>query len=160
MSKHVQPTVAGSPHAGRRRRFSPAITALLAVSLGATAAPVPASAKPPAPTVRRARPDLLGLALPPRTRVGRDGALTSGQAFRPTVQFYKRLLQRRGQQYREIPTYSRRGTTVARLLSASPSARWAAIHIWKTGSRTRIAIIAKTDLTPVPQKGTQPVPGS
>jgi len=119
-----------------------------ALALALVAATPAAFAQPR--RAKASRPDLAGLAVPPGSRPDSKapGAYRSGRALRPTIEFYKRLLSKRGLEYREIPLYQRRGVLVTRLLASAPGSPWAAIHIWKSGSRTRIAIVPNSGLTP------------
>ena len=117
------------------------VVALLAVALC-----VPA-------TVAGKRSDVHGLPLPRGSRSGDTNLVESRRGFRKTVDFYKRILRRRGLLHQAIPVYRHRGTVVARFLAEDKASRWRALHVFKTGGRTRIFIVPATPLTDRPERG-------
>lgn len=91
--------------------------------------------------------DVLGLPLPPGTRIDTGGTrpaarlLVSGRGFRPTVEHFQRVLTRRGLLHQAIPVQRYRGTVVARFLSRQPGTAWSAIHVYQHEARTWIFIV-------------------
>lgn len=101
-----------------------------------------------------AAPDVLGLPLPPGTRIDTARAdpgaasggqrFVSGRGFRATVEFYQRFLASRGLRHQAIPVYRYRGTEIARFLSRQPGAAWSAIHVYRDDARTWIFIVPQS----------------
>lgn len=103
-----------------------------------------------------AAPDVLGLPLPPGTRIDtaradpgagageRRHLFVSGRGFRATVEFYQRFLSRRGLRHQAIPVYRYRGTEIARFLSRQPGTAWSAVHVYRDDARTWIFIVPQS----------------
>ncbi len=104
------------------------------------------------------RKDVHGLPLPPGSRSLENNLFESGRGFRKTVDYYKKLLKRRGLAHEAVPIYRYRGTVVARFLAKERGSRWQALHIYKSQGRTRIFIVPATVLTEGAQRGKEPSP--
>lgn len=109
----------------------------------------------PPPLAHAAPADVLGLPLPPGTRIDtaraqgagpdeRAHLFVSGRGFRATVEHYQRFLARRGLRHDAIPVYRYRGTEIARFLSRQPGTAWSAVHVYRHDARTWIFIVAHT----------------
>ena len=106
------------------------------------------------PLAHAAPADVLGLPLPPGTRIdtSRAGAdpgqprhlFVSGRGFRATVEHYQRFLARRGLRHEAIPVYRYRGTEIARFLSRQPGTAWSAVHVYREDARTWIFIVPQS----------------
>ncbi len=92
--------------------------------------------------------DTLGLGVPGGSRVVAVQTWRSGRSFRKTVQYYQKLLSRRGIARDELPVYRYRGVVVARFLATDPAARWAAIHVSEARGETRIYLLPAKPLDP------------
>lgn len=92
--------------------------------------------------------DKLGLGVPGRSRVVATQTWRSGRSFRKTVQYYQKLLSRRGIGHEELPVYRYRGVVVARFLATDAAARWAAIHVSEARGETRIYLLPAKPLDP------------
>jgi hypothetical protein len=114
------------------------------------------AALPALPRAHAAPADVLGVPLPPGTRIDparapgaasdpasgeRRHLFVSGRGFRATVEFYQRFLARRGLQHQAIPVYRYRGTEIARFLSRQPGTAWSAVHVYRDDARTWIFIV-------------------
>jgi hypothetical protein len=132
------------------------LPALVIIAVSGLAAPqiLPRAHAAPVPRARTAPVDVLGVPLPPGTRIdtARAGAgpgerrhlFISGRGFRATVEFYQRFLARRGLLHQAIPVYRYRGTVIARFLSRQPGTAWSAVHIYRDDARTWIFIVPHT----------------
>jgi hypothetical protein len=107
------------------------------------------------PRAHAAPADVLGVPLPPGTRIDTGGAgaqdpgarqrlFVSGRGFRATVEFYQRFLARRGLRHEAIPVYRYRGTDIARFLSRQPGTAWSAVHVYREDARTWIFIVPQS----------------
>ena len=105
------------------------------------------------PRAHAAPADVLGVPLPPGTRIdtahagadpGQRHLFISGRGFRATVEFYQRFLTRRGLLHQAIPVYRYRGTEIARFLSRQPGTAWSAVHVYRDDARTWIFIVPYT----------------
>lgn len=125
----------------------PLLPALILIMAMAALAALPAL-----PEAHAAPADVLGVPLPPGTRIdparaaSADGGerrhlFVSGRGFRATVEFYQRFLARRGLQHQAIPVYRYRGTEIARFLSRQPGTAWSAVHVYREDARTWIFIV-------------------
>ena len=97
-----------------------------------------------------------GIPLPPRSRPSGEGLFVSSRGFRATNEFYWRFLRRTGVPHKVVPIYRYRGIEVARILSSDPNLGWLAIHIFRHGGRTMIAIVPRHPLTPSSTHGKEP----
>ncbi len=106
------------------------------------------------PRAHAAPVNVLGVPLPPGTRIdaaraagdapGERHLFVSGRGFRATVEFYQRFLARRGLLHQAIPVYRYRGTEIARFLSRQPGTAWSAVHVYRDDARTWIFIVPHT----------------
>jgi hypothetical protein len=101
------------------------------------------------PRAHAAPGEVLGLPLPPGTRIdtrtlpapGERRLFVSGRGFRATVEHFQRVLARRGLLHEAIPVQRYRGTVVARFLSRQPGTAWSALHVYQQDARTWIFIV-------------------
>ncbi len=117
-----------------------ALPLLLAAGLLAGPGRATAGGKPSA--------DTLGLGVPRGSRVTAVQTWRSGRTFRKTVQYYQKLLSRRGIAHDELPVYRYRGVVVARFLARNPASRWTAIHLSEWRGQTRIYLLPAKPLDP------------
>ena len=86
-----------------------------------------------------------GIALPRGTRAADPASseplFVSGRGFRDTVEHVARQLKARGIDHEAVPIYRRRGISVARFIARSPSAPFAAIHVFHSGARTYLFVV-------------------
>jgi hypothetical protein len=92
------------------------------------------------------RRDVHGLPLPGGTRSISENLFESGQGFRKTVDYYERLLKKRGLAHEAIPVYGYRGVVVARFLAKERGSKWRALHIFRAEGRTKIFIVPSDPL--------------
>lgn len=104
------------------------------------------------------RKDVHGLPLPRGSRSLENNLFESSRGFRKTVDYYKRLLKRRGLLHEAVPVYGYRGTVVARFIAREKGSRWKALHVYKSRGRTRIFIVPATVLTEGARRGKEPSP--
>jgi hypothetical protein len=86
------------------------------------------------------------LPVPRGTRTGgasADGALISGQTFRPTVEHLGQALDQRGIAYHQVGPYRSHGLDVVRLIPDDARAPWLAIHVWRASGKTWISFVKR-----------------
>jgi len=91
------------------------------------------AASDPAPDVR----------LPPGTRADAQGQLISSRGLRDTTDFLAKELASRGIAVKQVGPYRVRGVELTRFVSDTPSTRWLAIHVLRTGGKTLIFFVAR-----------------
>lgn len=87
------------------------------------------------------RADELGLDVPRGSKVIGDQLWSSALGFRKTVQFYERLLKRKGLEHEAVPIYGYRGVVVARFLATAADSSWRAIHVFQRRGVTRVYLV-------------------
>jgi hypothetical protein len=129
-----------------RTRSLPRASVLLALAWMSLVGP----ARLHVPAAHAAPAEVLGLPLPPATRIDtrmnpapgeRGQRFVSGRGFRATVEHYQRVLARRGLLHEAIPVYRYRGVVVARFLSRQAGTPWSAVHVYQQDARTWIFIL-------------------
>jgi hypothetical protein len=81
--------------------------------------------------------------LPPGTRADATGQLVSSRGLRDTTDFVAKELAARGIAVKQVGPYRVRGVELTRFISQTPSTRWLAIHILRSGGKTLIFFVAR-----------------
>jgi len=81
--------------------------------------------------------------LPPGTRADSTGQLVSSRGLRDTTDFVAKELATRGIAVKQIGPYRVRGVELTRFVSQTPSTKWLAIHVLRTGGNTLIFFVAR-----------------
>lgn len=100
-----------------------------------------------APALARGDADLR---LPPGTRSDAQGQTISGRGLRETSDFLAAELRRQGIAVQQIGPYGVRGVELTRFLSQTPSTRWLAIHVVRTGGKTMIFFVTRAKSATAP----------
>ena len=106
-----------------------AVAAVVTLSLAARGA---ALAEPP-------------VKVPPGTRADPTGALVSSRGLRETGDFIGKELEHRGIAVTQVGPYKVRGAEVTRFVSQLPSTPWLAIHVLRSGGKTLIFFVPRTN---------------
>lgn len=82
--------------------------------------------------------------LPPGTRADAQGQLISSRGLRDTTEFLAKELARRGIVVDQHGPSRVRGVELTRFVSRTPSTRWLAIHVLRTGGKTAIFFVPRS----------------
>lgn len=88
-------------------------------------------------------PPTYDVRLPPGTRADAQGQLVSSRGLRDTTDFFAKELAARGIAIKQVGPYRVRGVELTRFVSLTPSTRWLAIHVLRTGGKTLIFFVAR-----------------
>jgi len=81
--------------------------------------------------------------VPPGTRADAQGQLVSSRGLRDTTDFLAKELAARGIAVKQVGPYRVRGVELTRFVSQTPSTRWLAIHVLRSGGKTLIFFVAR-----------------
>jgi hypothetical protein len=94
-----------------------------------------------APATSRA--DTYGLPLPRGSRQASGDTYISGRGFRESSEFYGRELVRRGDLFRKVGPYRRRGLDVVRFVLDDGTTAYLAIHVYRADGKSMISFVPR-----------------